>query len=433
MWRAERSAVLAVTTAGLHLFDGAQAAAARYKPWRGAAPAGPLVLLDEFRTVMDESFAAGLAGVRLDLWIDDAWLRWAPVPWSNGQWSPAALEAQCRMFVLMHQDGEDEDTRCAWENAAYGEPRVAVGVHSPLIEGLIAHCAALGVAPERVLPLGIGVWNALGLRNTAEPAVLMVSLADHVVFVRGLGRMRQAVVVLARGGDRTSTEVLFGRLGLRDPAYAHATARVWVGFGADEDESAGRIAVSRQVFGGAGANAEERAAEALALWRRPPGGRGWRGVALAAGVALILGGVVALAMASRRLDAESSRRAAQARAQESSRLPAAPRVPEATIAVANQAVRQLNVPVLRLLKALRPPRDIPVFLLGVDLADSGRGGNTVRVAAEADSGYDMANYVGFLGSSPPFRSAWLVRHEETLAEKSGNQGLRFVVEAQWRE
>ena len=74
-----------------------------------------------------------------------------------------------------------------------------------------------------------------------------------------------------------------------------------------------------------------------------------------------------------------------------------------------------------------------MFLLGVDLADSGRGGNTVRVAAEADSGYDMANYVGFLGSSPPFRSAWLVRHEETLAEKSGNQGLRFVVEAQWRE
>lgn len=435
MLRVERSVVVAVTTAGLYLYgSGAETAAVpRHKPWRSSSPASPLALLDEFRLVMDESFAENLAGARVELWIDDTWLHWALVPWSNGQWSRKTLEAQSRMFVLAQQDSEDEDYRCAWEDATYGEPRMAVGLLSQLADGLIAHCAGLGVALDRVLPLGIGIWNALGSRTTAEPTVLMVSLPDHVVFVRGLGRVRQAVGVLARGGDQTPTEVLFGRLCLRDPAYAHALTRVWVGFGADADESASRIAGGRQVFDEAGSKAGESVPEALALWRRPPGGRGWRGLALAAGVAVLLGGVAALAMTSSRLEAESSRRAALARAQESSRLPVAPRVPEATIAVANQAVRQLNVPVVQLLKALRPPRDIPVFLLSVDLADSGRGGNTVRVAAEANTGFDMANYVGFLGSSLPFRSAWLVRHEETSPEKGGGQGLRFVVEAQWRE
>jgi hypothetical protein len=103
------------------------------------------------------------------------------------------------------------------------------------------------------------------------------------------------------------------------------------------------------------------------------------------------------------------------------------------------AVRQLNLPVTRLVKTVQAPRDIRVALLGLDLngkaepgeAPSKAASGALKISAEAETAQDMMNYVGFLNEQPLFTSAYLVKHELNAA--APNHAYRFQVEAQWRE
>jgi hypothetical protein len=103
------------------------------------------------------------------------------------------------------------------------------------------------------------------------------------------------------------------------------------------------------------------------------------------------------------------------------------------------AVRQLNLPVTRLVKTVQAPPDIRVALLGLDLNGKAEPGEVpskaasgaLKIAAEAETAQDMMNYVGFLGEQPLFTSAYLVKHEVNAA--APNHPYRFQVEAQWRE
>jgi hypothetical protein len=103
------------------------------------------------------------------------------------------------------------------------------------------------------------------------------------------------------------------------------------------------------------------------------------------------------------------------------------------------AVRQLNLPVTRLVKTVQAPPDIRVALLGLDLNGKAEPGDTpskaasgaLKIAAEAETAQDMMNYVAYLGEQPLFTSAYLVKHEVSAA--APNHPYRFHVEAQWRE
>jgi hypothetical protein len=103
------------------------------------------------------------------------------------------------------------------------------------------------------------------------------------------------------------------------------------------------------------------------------------------------------------------------------------------------AVRQLNLPVTKLVKVVQAPPDIRVALLGLDLngkpepgqAPSAAAAGALKISAEAQSAQDMMNYVGFLGEQPLFTSAYLVKHEVNVA--APNHPYRFQVEAQWRQ
>lgn len=142
-----------------------------------------------------------------------------------------------------------------------------------------------------------------------------------------------------------------------------------------------------------------------------------------------------------------------------------------TIVVAH-AVRQLNLPVPRLLKTLQTPPGIRVALLGLDLngqpgqdaadgAGAGTGAGTgagaaakpgsgsssgastaspdtavqgpagtLKISAEAESAQDMLAYLAFLNQQPMFRSVYLVKHETAATEHAP---YRFQLEAQWRQ
>lgn len=103
------------------------------------------------------------------------------------------------------------------------------------------------------------------------------------------------------------------------------------------------------------------------------------------------------------------------------------------------AVRQLNLPVTRLVKTVQAPPDIRVALLGLDLngkTEPGDGASkaasgALKISAEAETAQDMMNYVAFLGEQPLFTTAYLVKHEVNAA--APNHPYRFNVEAQWRE
>lgn len=101
------------------------------------------------------------------------------------------------------------------------------------------------------------------------------------------------------------------------------------------------------------------------------------------------------------------------------------------------AVRQLNLPVTRLIKTVQAPRDVRVALLGLDLnAQQGQdGASALKIAAEAETPQDMLNYLVFLNQQPMFSSVYLLKHEMSgSADASAPQHpYRFQLEAQWRQ
>jgi len=113
-------------------------------------------------------------------------------------------------------------------------------------------------------------------------------------------------------------------------------------------------------------------------------------------------------------------------------------------------VSELNIPVPRVLRALQPPRDIRVGLLGLELvAGRERGAEpagavdvrisrpTLKVHAEALTSTDMTRYVAFLSDRKLLNHAYLVRHEvpESAAGQSGSPRAtyRFTVEVVWKD
>ena len=97
------------------------------------------------------------------------------------------------------------------------------------------------------------------------------------------------------------------------------------------------------------------------------------------------------------------------------------------------AVRQLNLPVTRLVRTVQAPRDVRVALLGLDLnAQQGQDGASVlTIAAEAETPQDMLNYLAFLNQQPMFSSVYLLKHE--MHANAPEHAYRFQLEAQWRQ
>lgn len=198
--------------------------------------------------------------------------------------------------------------------------------------------------------------------------------------------------------------------------------------------------------GAAGPRGDSR----LNFIRRPGGAatRGWRLALLAAGLlALLPAGANWLAQWQdvRRLEAQL----AQARPRPVVRAaldPARQRELDLQLKAIAEAVRQLNLPVARLIKTLRAPRDVRVALLSLDLngqpeleqgeagaakgmADSPAG--ALKIGAEAETAQDMINYLAFLNQQPLFKSVYLVKHE--MSATAAEHAYRFQLEAQWRQ
>lgn len=174
--------------------------------------------------------------------------------------------------------------------------------------------------------------------------------------------------------------------------------------------------------------------------RRPAAATGWR-------LALLAGGLLALTAAgadwivqARGADAlERQLAQVQPRAPRSIAL-AGPQLlaQQQQLKAIGAAVRELNLPVTRLVKTVQAPPDIRVALLGLDLggpapADTPASGaaGALKIGAEAETAQDMINYVAYLNEQPLFTSVYLVKHE--MRDAAPGRPYRFQLEARWQE
>lgn len=173
----------------------------------------------------------------------------------------------------------------------------------------------------------------------------------------------------------------------------------------------------------------------------PPGAKqtfkGWRlALCLAGGLMLLPAAVYWLVQAqeTRRLEAQLAQlqparpvRAPLSASQQRER--------ELELKQVAAAVRQLNLPVTRLVRTVQAPRDVRVALLGLDLnAQQGQDGASVlKIAAEAETPQDMLNYLAFLNQQPMFSSVYLLKHEISSNANAPEHAYRFQLEAQWRQ
>lgn len=202
----------------------------------------------------------------------------------------------------------------------------------------------------------------------------------------------------------------------------------------------------------------------ISFVRAGPPMNGWRLALLAAGlIALLPSAARWLQQASEVRDLETRLAQAQPRrAPQPALTPNQQREQDQQAKVVAEAVRQLNLPVARLLKTLQAPGDLHVALLGLDLngqpaqeADAGQPSaaahaattaaaatasvpgsagapsGSLKIAAEAETAQDMLSYLAFLNQQQMFRSVYLVKHE--MAGGAAGQSYRFQLEAQWRQ
>ncbi|SEN67273.1 hypothetical protein SAMN05428959_102850 [Duganella sp. CF517] len=178
---------------------------------------------------------------------------------------------------------------------------------------------------------------------------------------------------------------------------------------------------------------------------------GWRLAMLAIGVLMLLPAAInwtaqwqTVARLQARLDAQSAALQPQ-RLTRPALAPAQQQQIELQVKAVAEAVRQLNLPVTRLLKTIEAREDMRIALLGLDLngepapdveaAAPSTPAGTLKISAEAETAQDMINYLAFLNQQRMFRSVYLLKHEMTGAPPvgGGERPYQFQLEAQWRQ
>ena len=178
---------------------------------------------------------------------------------------------------------------------------------------------------------------------------------------------------------------------------------------------------------------------------------GWRLAVLAVGLLMLLPAAInwtaqrqTVARLQARLDAQSATLQPQ-RLTRPALAPAQQQQMDLQVKAVAEAVRQLNLPVTRLLKTIEAREDMRIALLGLDLngepAQEGQTAapstpaGTLKISAEAETAQDMINYLAFLNQQRMFRSVYLLKHEMTGAASGAGaeRPYQFQLEAQWRQ
>lgn len=475
----------------LYLYIGAQRLQAAWSVRRGAElrmlfdaayrqPAAdePLASVDALPAAVPEAIEA-LArscqtemalqrGAELRVLVSDQWVPSASVPWNAAQYRAAAAVAAARSELREAGHEVSSGDLLRLDDAPLRQPRLAVCYPASLLEHVNRLAAGLKTRPHSITTLSALAWRG----NDAPGQAPAHSERVLAILEPGDASARQVILVRGQRASACIDEVVIrplhsdgaARPAARELATSVAAIVQRLGWNAVPSPSSPEVATLFSVTDLAPNDPLGGASGPMAWWVLPQGRRDLAAahaldaVARAARpsalkllvLACVLGGIgfsgVALWRNEARLQealetATAARRAAV--------VPVAP-PPSAEqakrIAAVNAVVSELNIPLPRLLRALQPPKDIRVGLLGLELvAGRERGAGpgdarvlrpTLKVHAEAPASTDMTRYVAFLSDRKPLNHAYLVRHEvPDNAAQPGNARatFRFTVEVAWKD
>lgn len=420
--------------------------------------AGDLAALDEALTTLAGQ-AATLLGCQegkprgrlgqVRVLLSDAWFEGVLLPWHPLATAGAALEGFARSSLLDAGVALAGGEIIRVADTPYGRPRWAVAYPGELIRCLQGFAQAMGAPLASVAPLGIAACHALRGQGTETPPLAVVDRRSLSLWRRSEG-LFQLLLKEESPSDAASPwnehlDCLCRRVRIRGSASPASDRVAVLHLDAPQSVAAPMPLPYEQVEFPASVAAEDvpRGLQVAALarnivldvdalQRRPR-----RSIPILTAACFVVG--LALAMtfdALRGSDTESGiREELLAKTATAVRKPAPAwsKSELQKVQAVNGAIRELNLPVSTLLRAVEPPKDIRVALLGIEFAP-GRGGNEtplLKLTAEARTGEEMARYTAFLAGRPPLVEVYLVSHE--VADTDSLKTYRFTVEAKWQD
>jgi hypothetical protein len=373
--------------------------------------------------------------------VADSWLAQTEVPWTSAMKRQASAQASAAAMIAQAGFDGDWARPMSLDDAPYGMPRLVVAYPQALVAALERLAAALDARQGSILPFSIAAWETLPRsRQVSSLAILDRGL---LVFANGSDSTRLGEVAVRHapsGEDETRLlRETWQRTCLRRPELAGLESVAVLAL----DESVSKAPgtpfdrVDTTGWPGSGLPAPLRLAvrvgtlrhviDAIPQHPRP---------SLGTYAMLMLGAVLLSAMAWQ-LTLNAREIGNIITRIEEIRPAPAPVVVEPAwnreelpkVLAVNAAIRELNLPVAAILRALQPPPDIRVAVLGLDASASGEDTSSVKVFAEAPTGAEMARYVNFVSARRPFTSAYLNKHE--IVEAGASRSYRFTLEMQW--
>lgn len=402
-------------------------------PDRSPAPRGRLLQALEavFQTLCA---ATGLESGRavLRAVVSDRWMPQMAIPWSQSLNQPMAARHYLReQFEAAGFDAGLADT-VRFIDAGYQHPALAVLQGADLLQALQAGADRLHVRLDSVQPLAGLAW--LVARRTAGRSLKAVAVVDDDR-ISLLHACQQAPgwvpgqAAFHGGGPLTLEEglaALWQRQRMRHPALTDVDPQVFDVAKPGEASNAQALVM---------ASLEDVACSPLDGVQRPPRWSLLRVLVLAAAVVGAAAAVWHAGLTARQLtDAREKQAVAQLAR------PVAPatiwtKLDQARVQAINGAIRELNLPLSALVRAMLPPKDILVSLVDISISPAkvgaADGQATLSITADAVAAVDMTRYVVFLSERPTITSPRLVTHE--VLESDPAKPYRFKVEMSWRD
>lgn len=388
--------------------------------------------------------------------VADVWLAVAGMPWSPSLKSTVTAESYARVQLAGAGFEIEPADKLKLDDAPFGGPRLAIAYPVAVLAALDQLASRLNSRLTSILPLSVAAWAWVERKLGTRPPALIVVDAGLMVFMRGTGEGRPclsevAVRTEASGGAPSEQSVrnAWQRLCLRDPHLARveqlavldlasfsetmcSAEKPFAVVGLPPQHShAGLAQVSPGLRLAVTTHSLPHALDALSI--SPPLTLG-RWLTLGA-TALFVGVMIVQAvqtnLAVRSLTAQLN--AATSAAQPAPRPISWSREELMRVRAVNVAIRELNMPISPILRALQPPRGMRVAVLSVETTgmSSSAQASGMKIVAQAHTGAEMARYVAFVAASKPFIGAYLTRHE--IDETTPGQPYRFTVEALWDE
>jgi len=337
------------------------------------------------------------------------------------------------------------------DEAGYGQGRLLVAFPQALLDACHALAQAVSVPLASVQPVSAMAWRWMAGHHTLVAGVLADGLALLLSVDQNGGRhpARQlGEVHVRRAPDaRAALQQYWSRLRLQH-AHAADLPRLPVldlrrAAATPASDGATQAAAPFEPIGlpldAAMPDAGLRLLAAMAKAPRPavdaiqrPGRARWPMLAAAGLLALTSAGLLLDTWQQKQdlAHVQASAQALRPKAQAYTAPLDWTREERAQVVIVNDAIARLNLPMDVLLEALKPPKDIKVSLLSVDIQPALAGGRAVSaIQAQAQSGQDMARYVAFVAQHAPFSAAYLKQHE--VLDNEPLRPYRFQMEAVW--